>query len=71
MNPWREFQNRRVEDMHMSIQLESAPKVGNNKDSEIIAFFDLFITCFFPAENKYLAESRKVSLLGNHHMKLK
>ena len=49
----REFQNRRTEHMHASIHLVGAPKIDENKDSEIVEFIDRYITCVLPDETKY------------------
>ena len=39
--------------MHASIHLVDAPKIDENKDSEIVEFIDRYITCVLPDETKY------------------
>ena len=39
--------------MHASIHLVGAPKIDENKDSEIVEFIDRYITCVLPDETKY------------------
>ena len=39
--------------MHASIHLVDAPKIDENKDSEIVEFMDRYITCVLPDETKY------------------
>ena len=39
--------------MHASIHLVGAPKIDENKDSEIVEFIDMYITCVLPDETKY------------------
>ena len=64
---WREFQNRGIEHMHVSIHIVDAPKIDENEDSEVVEFIDKYITCALFDASKHPEMSNLVKKMQTHH----
>ena len=62
-----EFQNRGTEHMHAPIHIVNAPKIDENKNSEIVEFLDKYITYALPDETKYHEMSNLLKKVQTQH----
>ncbi|XP_041863244.1 uncharacterized protein LOC121653673 isoform X1 [Melanotaenia boesemani] len=51
-----EFQCRGSPHVHCLFWIENAPKINTNKDEEVVAFIDKYVTCELPAQDETLLE---------------
>ena len=63
----RDLQNRGTQHMHVPIHIADAPKIDENKCSEVVEFIDKYITYALPDETNYSEMTNLVKKGQIHH----